>query len=49
VGEMVETEASADFLVDIGVRYGQGYLFGKPIKDVLGWQVADRKLTRVVG
>jgi len=48
VGEMVETEASADFLVDIGVRYGQGYLFGKPIKDVLGWQVNDRKMTRVV-
>ncbi|MDP6690368.1 MAG: EAL domain-containing protein, partial [Alphaproteobacteria bacterium] len=43
VGEMVELEASADFLIDIGVRYGQGYLFGRPVKDISGWRPSERK------
>ena len=30
VGEMVETEEVAAFLIDAGVRLGQGYLFGRP-------------------
>ncbi len=30
VGEMVETEAEAALLRDIGIRFGQGYLFGRP-------------------
>lgn len=30
VGEYVETEEVADFLRQVGVNYGQGYLFGKP-------------------
>ncbi len=30
VAEMVEDEATAAFLMDSGVRYGQGYLFGRP-------------------
>jgi EAL domain-containing protein (putative c-di-GMP-specific phosphodiesterase class I) len=30
IGEMVESEASAKFLLDLGTQYGQGYLFGKP-------------------
>lgn len=29
VGEMVETEAEAELLREVGVLYGQGYLFGK--------------------
>jgi EAL domain-containing protein (putative c-di-GMP-specific phosphodiesterase class I)/GGDEF domain-containing protein len=30
VGEFVETEEVSDFLHQVGVNYGQGYLFGKP-------------------
>ena len=30
VGEMVETDEMADLLIDAGVDYGQGWLFGKP-------------------
>ena len=30
VAEMVETEPHARFLIDAGLDYGQGYLFGKP-------------------
>ena len=30
VGEMVETNEMADLLVEVGVDYGQGWLYGKP-------------------
>ena len=30
VGEMVETNDMADLLIEVGVDYGQGWLFGKP-------------------
>jgi EAL domain-containing protein (putative c-di-GMP-specific phosphodiesterase class I)/GGDEF domain-containing protein len=30
VAEFIEDEETASFLQEIGVRYGQGYLFGKP-------------------
>ena len=30
VGEMVEINEMADLLVEAGVDYGQGWLFGKP-------------------
>lgn len=30
IGEMVEDEDTARFLGDLGIRYGQGYLFGRP-------------------
>ncbi|MBC8240829.1 MAG: EAL domain-containing protein [Alphaproteobacteria bacterium] len=49
VGEMVEVEASADFLHGIGVRYGQGYLFGKPTKDISGWRPDEKKSVAVAG
>lgn len=34
IGEMVETEREAEFLYECGVKYGQGYLIGKPETDV---------------
>ena len=43
VGEMVETEESSSFLREVGVRYGQGYLFGKPTRDITGWRPANVK------
>ena len=30
IGEFVETEEVARFLSQVGVTYGQGYLFGRP-------------------
>ncbi len=30
IAEMIETEAQAKLMVDLGVGYGQGYLFGRP-------------------
>jgi EAL domain-containing protein (putative c-di-GMP-specific phosphodiesterase class I)/GGDEF domain-containing protein len=38
VAEMIEDEETATFLQEIGVRYGQGYLFGKPGVSVAGTQ-----------
>jgi EAL domain-containing protein (putative c-di-GMP-specific phosphodiesterase class I) len=44
VAERVETEAEAGLMLDLGVQYGQGYLFGKPEmslalrKTGLAWQ-----------
>ncbi|HLB80937.1 MAG TPA: EAL domain-containing protein, partial [Dongiaceae bacterium] len=36
IGEMIETEDVAAFLRDVGVRFGQGYLFGRPAAGVRG-------------
>ncbi|MDZ4759688.1 MAG: EAL domain-containing protein [Alphaproteobacteria bacterium] len=33
VGERVETRADRDLLLEAGVRYAQGYLFGRPVID----------------
>ena len=30
VGEMIENEETAAYLIQLGVRHGQGYLFGRP-------------------
>ena len=38
VGEMVEDEESATFLYETGVNFAQGYLFGRPTKDIAGWR-----------
>jgi EAL domain-containing protein (putative c-di-GMP-specific phosphodiesterase class I) len=50
VAEFVETEAVAARLRTLGVRYAQGYLYGKarPLADALGeLLVADAKTARV--
>jgi len=31
IAEGIETEAQLDYLVDQGVRYGQGWLFSRPL------------------
>ena len=36
IGEMVETEAEARFLLEARVDYGQGYLFGRPSAGLSG-------------
>lgn len=38
VAEMIEDEKTVDFLLDCGVDYGQGYLFGKPNSDIAVFQ-----------
>jgi EAL domain-containing protein (putative c-di-GMP-specific phosphodiesterase class I) len=44
VAERIETEAEAALMLELGVKYGQGYLFGKPELELaarktgLAWQ-----------
>jgi EAL domain-containing protein (putative c-di-GMP-specific phosphodiesterase class I) len=44
VAERIETEAEAALMLELGVRYGQGYLFGRPEMELairktgLAWQ-----------
>ena len=34
VAEMIETDAMRDMVIKAGFDYAQGYLFGKPEKDI---------------
>jgi EAL domain-containing protein (putative c-di-GMP-specific phosphodiesterase class I) len=34
IAEMIETETQAKMMAELGVGYGQGYLFGKPMPDL---------------
>ena len=34
IGEMIENPSTANFLIAHGVRFGQGYRFGKPSPDL---------------
>ncbi len=47
VAEMVETESQAKALVDLGVDYAQGYLFGRPSLDFTFPQLAAAPLELV--
>lgn len=42
IGEWVETKEQLDFLKEIGIGYGQGYLFGKPRASTVGKKVTLR-------
>jgi EAL domain-containing protein (putative c-di-GMP-specific phosphodiesterase class I)/GGDEF domain-containing protein len=35
IAEMIETESQAKQIADLGIAYGQGYLFGRPSADLL--------------
>jgi PAS domain S-box-containing protein len=44
IAEMIETEAQAERLTRLGVRYGQGYLFGRPAPTPAVADTAVRKV-----
>jgi len=46
VGERVETEADRRLLLEAGVRYAQGYLFGPPVLDETFFARSPRSLQR---
>jgi EAL domain-containing protein (putative c-di-GMP-specific phosphodiesterase class I) len=46
VGERVETEAERRLLLEAGVRYAQGYLFGHPVVDETFFARSPRTLRR---
>jgi EAL domain-containing protein (putative c-di-GMP-specific phosphodiesterase class I)/GGDEF domain-containing protein len=41
VAEMIETEDQARLLLDFGIDYGQGWLFGRPEPDTSSWLHRD--------
>jgi EAL domain-containing protein (putative c-di-GMP-specific phosphodiesterase class I) len=45
IAERIETREQASALEDIGVRYGQGYHFGRPTRQPeLPWQFGDKPM-----
>ena len=44
VAEGIERTADRDLLLGLGCRYGQGYLFARPMSypDAVAWLFADR-------
>ena len=46
VGEFVETEEVAQFLHQVGVNYGQGYLFGKPGMGLSGRKIPKSRMAK---
>lgn len=47
VAEMVETEPHARFLIDSGLDYGQGYLYGKPAAELAATKAARPTYVRL--
>ena len=45
IGEMVEEEATVEFLTECGIPYAQGYLYGKPSPDVFSFAPAKAGAT----
>ena len=43
IAEMIEEDAQADMLRDSGVRFGQGYLYGKPSFEVGVFATAPKR------
>ena len=37
IAEMVEEEATVEFLIECGIPYAQGYLYGKPSPDIFSF------------
>jgi EAL domain-containing protein (putative c-di-GMP-specific phosphodiesterase class I)/GGDEF domain-containing protein len=48
IAEMIEDDEQADMLRDSGVRFGQGYLYGKPSFDVSEFAAAPKRKRKPV-
>jgi len=48
IAEMIEEDAQADMLRDAGVRFGQGYLYGKPSFDVSDFAAIPKRKRKPV-
>jgi EAL domain-containing protein (putative c-di-GMP-specific phosphodiesterase class I) len=42
IGEMVEDQRTMALLEDVGVDYGQGYFFGRPMQEVISFQLPTK-------
>jgi EAL domain-containing protein (putative c-di-GMP-specific phosphodiesterase class I) len=43
IAEGIETEEEAEAIINLGVRYGQGYLFGRPVDGQASRQMAGAR------
>jgi EAL domain-containing protein (putative c-di-GMP-specific phosphodiesterase class I) len=48
IGEMVEDQRTMALLQEVNVDYGQGYFFGRPMEEVVGFQLAAKPARRTV-
>jgi EAL domain-containing protein (putative c-di-GMP-specific phosphodiesterase class I)/GGDEF domain-containing protein len=49
IAEMVEEEATVEFLTECGIPYAQGYLYGKPSPDVFSFEPKKSILKKPLG
>ena len=47
IGEHVETQEVADVLQDLGVRFGQGWRFGKPASEPVYRGITEQRVRRI--